>query len=188
MSRAVRTLYRLFFRQAKLMDQEGLVIDVHMPMDKSAWMMNGGSHGWAAPAPGNHCFMSYVCLLYFSCFYLDVRQQPPRLFFAAYIKDTMRRLLPWLSSTQLDGTFTAEGLRQCVRDAFRHPAPPQDGRSELLDRAFTSLRILGEQIHMARCSSSETTNSIRVDVTTAFVGVRHSQSIVKFESRRIITV
>lgn len=52
MSRAIRTLYRLFLRQATVMEKQGISIDVQMPMDKMAWLQNGGGHGWATPAPG----------------------------------------------------------------------------------------------------------------------------------------
>jgi hypothetical protein len=54
-----------------------------------------------------------------------------------------------------------------VRRAFRRP-PAAD--ADPLDRAFPSLRLLGEQMHMARCSSSCTTDGVRVDVTTSFIG------------------
>jgi hypothetical protein len=60
MSRAIRTLYRLFLRQAAVMEKQGISIDVQMPMDKSAWLQNGGGHGWATPAPGNFSIQSFA--------------------------------------------------------------------------------------------------------------------------------
>ena len=130
--------------------------------------------GQPLPRVSNAACQLYACSRLHAFTFVPLgNQSPPLPSFprAAYSKDTMHRLLPWLSSTEIDGTFTTGVLRQCVRDAFHHPAPPVDSQSELLDRAFTSLRILGEQIHMARCSSTETTHALRVDVTTAFVGV-----------------
>lgn len=52
MSRAVRTLYRLFLRQANRLEREGRTLEARMPVDKEAWLQNGGAHGWATPAPG----------------------------------------------------------------------------------------------------------------------------------------
>ncbi|KAG7671549.1 hypothetical protein Ndes2526B_g09289 [Nannochloris sp. 'desiccata'] len=153
MSRAIRTLYRLFLRQATVMEKQGISIDVQMPMDKMAWLQNGGGHGWATPAP-------------------------------AYMKESLVGLLPWLSSSTYTGTFNAEQLRQTIRAEFRHPSntdsstnarstpTPTPTALDLLDRAFTSLRILEEQLHMARCSSTATTKSVRVDVCSAFVGTQ----------------
>jgi len=34
------------------MEKEGIDIQMNMPMDKSAWMMHGGGHGWISPHPG----------------------------------------------------------------------------------------------------------------------------------------
>lgn len=46
------TLYRLFLRHANRMEKEVIDIQMNMPMDKSAWMMHGGGHGWISPHPG----------------------------------------------------------------------------------------------------------------------------------------
>ena len=73
---------------------------------------------------------------------------------------------------QETGSFTPALLRKHVHAQFRAPPPAPSGEAELLDRGFASLRILLEQIHMAQCSSSATTDGIHVEVTTAFVGVR----------------
>jgi hypothetical protein len=100
------------------------------------------------------------------------------------MKESLVSLLPWLSSSTYTGSFTAESLKQCIRSEFRQPtstatetdtdteaaAASSSVSPDLLDRAFTSLRVLEEQLHMARCSSTATTNSIRVDVCSAFVG------------------
>jgi hypothetical protein len=34
------------------MNQENIQINMQMPMDVDAWMLNGGGHGWATPSPG----------------------------------------------------------------------------------------------------------------------------------------
>lgn len=52
MGRAARTLYRLFLKEARRMNQENIQINMQMPMDVDAWMVNGGGHGWATPSPG----------------------------------------------------------------------------------------------------------------------------------------
>jgi hypothetical protein len=98
------------------------------------------------------------------------------------MKESLVSLLPWLSSSTYTGTFTADQLRETIRTEFRHPSPVEAPTTptsssvpttpDLLDRAFTSLRVLEEQLHMARCSSTATTNSIRVDVCSAFVGTQ----------------
>ena len=98
------------------------------------------------------------------------------------MKESLTTLLPWLSSSSYTGSFNADQLRHTIRAEFRHPSsttnststPPSSTPStpDLLDRAFTSLRVLEEQLHMARCSSTAATNSIRVDVCSAFVGTQ----------------
>lgn len=91
----------------------------------------------------------------------------------AYMKESLESLLPWLakSNTYL-GSFTPGELRDCIRSEFRQPSSPPSSSADLMDRAFTSLRVLGEQLHMAECSSTAITDGVRIDVCTAFVGVR----------------
>ena len=95
----------------------------------------------------------------------------PWVFLADYSKEALHRLLPWLAGSELSGAFTAPALRQTIRDGFRAPAPPAD-QNELLDRAFTALRVLEDQVHMAQCTSRCTTDGVTVEVTTAYVGTR----------------
>lgn len=121
------------------MARKDLIIDVQMPVDKNAWLNNGGGHGWATPAP-------------------------------TYIKESMEALLPWLPSSQYSGTFSADDLRHAVQQEFRQPTVPPQSPAELLDRAFTSLKILSEQIHLTQCSSLAITEGIRIDVCSAYVG------------------
>jgi hypothetical protein len=85
----------------------------------------------------------------------------------------MDALLPFLPSSKYSGSFISAELRDAVRSEFRSPSvPPAGGASELLDRAFTTLKVLLEQLHLARCSSSATTDGVRVDVCSAFVGTQ----------------
>lgn len=56
-----------------------------------------------------------------------------------------------------------------VRRAFRHP-PAGSSREEQLDRAFASLRLLAEQVHMQECSSSCTSEGVHVEVGWGAVG------------------
>lgn len=95
--------------------------------------------------------------------------------FADYSKESLARLLPWLAAAHSSGAFTAADLRACIRVEFRKPCDVDKG--EQMDRAFTSLKVLEEQLYMAQCSSSATTNKIRVDVTSAFIGVRSAAQI-----------
>ena len=105
------------------------------------------------------------------------------------MKESLVNLLPWLSSSTYTGSFTSDQLRACIQSEFRHPSnnsnedvakfssSSSDSTTtpttpDLLDRAFTSLRVLEEQLHMARCSSTATTEAIRVDVCSAFVGTQ----------------
>jgi hypothetical protein len=128
------------------MEREGIkALEIQAPLDTEAWLANGGAHEWAATPP-------------------------------AYNAKALAQLLPWLGNLTSSGRFTAEELRDTVRRAFRDPAAldihDNGGKQPPLDRAFEALRVLGEQTHLARCSSSATSNGIRVDVATGFVGVR----------------
>ena len=57
-----------------------------------------------------------------------------------------------------------------MRQQFRSPAAASLDPGQQLDRAFEALRVLGEQLHLAECSSSAQTEGIHVEVTTAYVG------------------
>ena len=172
MSKAAKILYRLFLGQAATMERQGIKkLDLQMPMDKEAWLQNGGGHGWSTAHPG-----LYPSLLSWSS---TSHAQPLSYNFssttlstvAAYMKETMHKLLPWMASSSYSGSFTADELRQCIRTEFREPSTPAKDSAELMDRAFTGLKVLGEQMHMAQCSSAATTEDVRVDVCTVFVGV-----------------
>lgn len=48
-SKAVRTLYRLFLRQARALEAQGMqALCIREPVDTEAWL-SGGRHGWAPP-------------------------------------------------------------------------------------------------------------------------------------------
>lgn len=167
------------------MDKQGISINVQMPMDKMAWLQNGGGHGWSTPAPGkiflnlvHHMPLIVVISPTHRLYY-----QTLLLYLTAYMKESLVSLLPWLSSSTYTGSFNADQLRQTIRAEFRHPSSTNGSTSNTssiptpttpdpLDRAFTSLRVLEEQLHMARCSSAAATDSIRVDVCSAFVGTQ----------------
>lgn len=91
---------------------------------------------------------------------------PPR---DAFYLRSLQQLAPWAAQGVTSGSFTPAELRALVARCFRHP-PEGSGREEQLDRAFQSLRLLGDQIHMQGCSSSAETEGVHVEVTTAFIG------------------
>ena len=169
--RALRTIYRLMLRRTAQMEQKGATIDMQMPIDKSAWLQNGGAHGWATPAP--RTFISIFPPPPSDDDHVDKNNKShfTTTTNAEYMKETLHDLLPWLSTTPYSGTFSAQDLRECLRSEFRHPTLPIEDEPERLNRAFTSLQVIEEQLHMVACSSSAVTNSVRVDVCSAFVGV-----------------
>lgn len=61
-------------------------------------------------------------------------------------------------------------LRELVRTEFRDPSGPASPSS--LDRAIDGLRLLGEQVQLARGSSSATTRGVRVEVAAMSIPVR----------------
>ena len=70
------------------------------------------------------------------------------------------------------GSFTPDALRACIRANFAASKDASiDEQDQLLDRAFSALRKLSEQMHMQQCSSHAVTDGIQVEVTSAFVGV-----------------
>lgn len=77
---------------------------------------------------------------------------------------------PHVQTLQGIETLTASSLRTLVRDQFRQPLPP-DAEPNDLDRAIQGIRVLSDQIHLARGSSSATTRGVQVEVTADFVGV-----------------
>ena len=89
---------------------------------------------------------------------------------------------PWQSKTPCtsgslvqvpqSGHFTPDALRACIRANFAASKDaPADNQDQLLDQAFSALRILSEQMYMQQCSSHTVTNGIQVDVTSVHVGV-----------------
>ena len=72
MSRAIRTLYRLFLRQATALEKSGITIDMQLPMDKTAWLRNGGAHGWATESTRkrtNWSLLQFPCRCLFPIFF-----------------------------------------------------------------------------------------------------------------------
>lgn len=142
-----RTLYRLFIRQANKMRKDDLKICCSMPIDKEAWLMNGGNHAWVSPYP-KYCLESLKSLV-------------------PWVN---------ASGISSDGSFDSDQLRSLARQAFRESSsevPP----SVQMNRALDALRILEEQMYMGKCSSSTITNDIRIDVTSTYVGVRIDENI-----------
>uniref|UniRef100_A0A7S0RQF4 ApaG domain-containing protein n=2 Tax=Chlamydomonas leiostraca TaxID=1034604 RepID=A0A7S0RQF4_9CHLO len=60
--------------------------------------------------------------------------------------------------------------RSCIRSCFKQHAGEQDlaAQAQRLDEAFAALRVLAEQRYLACCSSSCTTDGVRVDVTSGY--------------------
>ncbi|KAL4451199.1 hypothetical protein ABPG77_009271 [Micractinium sp. CCAP 211/92] len=137
-SRAVRALYRLFLRQARALERNGVAqLDVRAPISKEAWLMQQGGHGWAPPRDEFHL-------------------------------RSLQQLFPWAAEGATSGSFSPAQLRALITRCFRQPAGAS--KEEQLDQAFTSLRLLSDQIHMQECSSSCQTEGVHVEVTTAHVG------------------
>ncbi|EFN52001.1 hypothetical protein CHLNCDRAFT_139531 [Chlorella variabilis] len=131
-TKAVRALYRLFLRQARSLERQGLeALDIRMPVNKEAWLFQGGSHAWS----------------------------PPRDEFRL---NSLKSLVPWAAQGVTSGSLSPADLRQLISRAFRQP-PAGSSREEQLDRAFQSLRLLSDQIHMQA-------QGVHVEVTTAYVG------------------
>ncbi|KAF5838875.1 hypothetical protein DUNSADRAFT_2044 [Dunaliella salina] len=60
-------------------------------------------------------------------------------------------------------------FKRIVRDRFREPLEGKSGGlSASLDEGFHALRVLGEQMYLNHCSSSQTTEGVQVDVTSSF--------------------
>ena len=78
------------------------------------------------------------------------------------------------------GSFTPDALRACIRANFAASKDASiDEQGLLLDRAFSALRILSEQMHMQQCSSHAVTGGIQVEVTSAFIGVNVLLTFIK---------
>ena len=89
-----RTLYRLFLRQANRMKRDGIEIQFSMPMDKDAWLLNGGGHGWIKPHP-EYSVEAVGALLP----WLQQHQRP------------------------FEGRFSASDIMHIVKEEFRTPQP-----------------------------------------------------------------
>lgn len=90
----------------------------------------------------------------------------------AYNRRALAAQLPWLDEKLIgNGSFSSAGLRRVIRKSFREPTEDIDDALST-DRAFEALRVLSEQFHLARSSSTAQTEGVRVDVSTGFVGVR----------------
>lgn len=68
--------------------------------------------------------------------------------------------------------LSALNLRALIGSEFRHPRPEVDPELEDLDRALQAIRVLGDQVHLARSSSRAVTQGVQVEVTAEYVGVR----------------
>ena len=74
------------------------------------------------------------------------------------------------------GSFTPDALRRCICANFAASKDAStDEQGLLLDRAFSALRILSEQMHMQQCSCHAVTGGIQVEVTSAFIGVSENR-------------
>lgn len=171
LNRTQRTLYRLLMRYTSRMKSSGIErLDIQPMIDPNAWLSNGGAHAWVRPPP--ECHVS-----------------------------ALRSFLPWLDERIIgsSGSYTANELKDIIRESFRQGSVEEtrdksgsndgkygvkeDGRvfsdatlgrpnvAEMVDRGFQALRVLTEQLHLARCSSTAETNGVRVDVSSGFVGV-----------------
>lgn len=60
--------------------------------------------------------------------------------------------------------------KECLRNSFKLHSLEKDPQvqAQRLDQAFAALRTLAEQQYLARCSSSCTTDDVRIDVTSGF--------------------
>eukprot|EP00884_Botryococcus_braunii_P018636 jgi/Botrbrau1/5456/Bobra.27_1s0007.1 len=92
---------------------------------------------------------------------------------AEYRRETAWKLLPNLQEPIPDSVYgMGRGLRMYLRTRFRDSINATPEETEvLLDLAFAALRVLGEQLEMARCSSTSMTRSIQIDVDSSFSGV-----------------
>lgn len=89
-----------------------------------------------------------------------------------YVASTYATLLgPTLRRYPGAATLDATGLRQVVRDNFKlnAGAKPEDV-PRLMSHALSAFRVLLEQLYLHRCSSSRTTEGVRVDATSQFYG------------------
>jgi len=147
-ARTVRTLYRLFLRQARGLPSEG--VEIKLPVDRSAWLEHGGGHGWAPPAP-------------------EAAAEALRAL-APWAAE------PGATGVFTPDALRAVVRRAFREPAAAQPAAlgrlPAAATADPLDRAFAGLRLLGEQAAMAASSSSATTRGVRVDVTTQLLGRR----------------
>ncbi|KXZ54156.1 hypothetical protein GPECTOR_5g254 [Gonium pectorale] len=66
-------------------------------------------------------------------------------------------------------TLNAEGLRRVLRANFKSHKNESDVEApRLLGEALSALRVLLDQLYMHRCSSSCTTDGVRIDATSKF--------------------
>jgi hypothetical protein len=152
-ARTVRTLYRLFLRQARGLPTEGT--EIRLPVDRSAWLEHGGGHGWAPAAPEAAAEA--------------LRSLAPW----AAEADASGVFTPDALRTVVRRAFRAPAVAAAgARPSAAGSAAAGSAAADPLDRAFAGLRLLGEQAAMAASSSSATTRGVRVDVTSQFLGRR----------------
>jgi uncharacterized protein affecting Mg2+/Co2+ transport len=155
-ARTLRLVYRLFMKNIRSLERgDALTLEMRQPVDREAWLERRGGHGWARVAAEDRL-------------------------------EALQRLLPWMTEDPvLRGAFNPGQLRNVVRSAFRaapdtaapsvvsSPSSAAAGSpspTDPVDRALAAMRVLGEQVHMARCSSIAITDGVRVDVTSSHVG------------------
>mmetsp|Transcript_2956 Transcript_2956/g.7714 ORF Transcript_2956/g.7714 Transcript_2956/m.7714 type:complete len:268 (-) Transcript_2956:366-1169(-) len=85
----------------------------------------------------------------------------------AYQGMLLGRLVPSLQPP--NEMINADNFKRIVRDRFREPLEGKPGGLPAsLDEGFHALRVLGEQMYLNQCSSSQTTEGVQVDVTSSF--------------------
>ncbi|KAJ9516822.1 hypothetical protein QJQ45_027234 [Haematococcus lacustris] len=83
--------------------------------------------------------------------------------------ELLDRALPGLS-VPVPALINASVFHRAVRDNFKanKELSDPDHISERVDEAFRAIRMAGEQLQLASCSSSSTTDGVTVEVTTVF--------------------
>eukprot|EP00803_Ostreobium_quekettii_P009945 evm.model.scf_126.6 EVM.evm.TU.scf_126.6 scf_126:106126-113577(+) len=89
-------------------------------------------------------------------------------------RSLLEALLPGLNGVPEAATFSSEELKQCIRLNFRRDLDAERSPEAMTKQAMASMRILGEQLHLNKCSSSANTRGVQVDVTSASSGSKVS--------------
>ncbi|KAJ9516903.1 hypothetical protein QJQ45_027306 [Haematococcus lacustris] len=91
------------------------------------------------------------------------------LWHAGHQTELLDRALPGLS-VPVPALINASVFHRAVRDNFKanKELSDPDHIFERVDEAFRAIRMAGEQLQLASCSSSSTTDGVTVEVTTVF--------------------